>query len=151
MHKANYEIKLSLLGAPLLQDSMQNILNDKLEDLTRMVENLVAIDSHDALYLPRNCFSIPKLTYFLRSAPCYKSGILKEYDHEIRNALERILNIQITNSIWEQSSLPIKDGRLGIRPAEKISLPAFLSSTPSCEYLSNQILPLAVATCDYED
>ena len=74
----------------MLHVGTKNVLENKLQDLKRMGEKLNNIDSHDALYLLKNCFAIPKLTYFLRSAPCYESEILELYDMDLRNSLERI-------------------------------------------------------------
>ena len=44
-------------------------------DLKRMTERL-HFDAHDALFLFKNFFTFPKLTFFLRSAPCFNSKIL---------------------------------------------------------------------------
>ena len=70
---------LLLLGAPIFEEAIDAVLLEKLEDLKRMRERLVFIDPHDALFLLRGCYAIPKLTYFLRSAPTFKStATLKE-------------------------------------------------------------------------
>ena len=72
---------------------------------------------------------MPKLNYFMRTAPCFKeSGILEEYDNIIRESLTDILNIQLTDSSWNQASLPIARGGLGLRPALEVALAGFLSS-----------------------
>ena len=63
--------KLSLLGAPIFLDAVQAILKPKLENLQLMVSRLKEIDSHEALFLLRHCFGIPKLTHHLRSSPCF--------------------------------------------------------------------------------
>ena len=38
-----------------------------------MSSRLLLIDFHPAVFLLRNCFSIPKLLYILRSSPCNES------------------------------------------------------------------------------
>ena len=55
-----------------------------------------------------------------------KPEILKSYDEAIKEALTDILNLNsITESIWNQCTLPVKDGGLGIRSAEELALPFF--------------------------
>ena len=94
-----------------------------------MCSRLKKIDSHTALLLLRNAFALPKLTYFLRAAPCFvNSDILEEYDSILHKALESIINMQFDNNAWTQASLPIACGDLGIRKASDLSLPAYLSS-----------------------
>ena len=61
----------TLLGAPVFPEAIESTLRKKTNDLKLMVNRLSELDAHDALYLLRNVFSIPKLTYFLRTAPCF--------------------------------------------------------------------------------
>ena len=110
------ENNLVLLGAPILQAAVDGVLLAKLEDLKRMTGRLQSLDVHDAIFLLRNCYAIPKLTYFLRCAPTFKNmDTLQLYDTEMRSALERILNVELKDEAWEQSSLPIKKGGAGRR------------------------------------
>ena len=55
---------LLLLGAPIFEEAIDAVLLEKLEDLKRMRERLVFIDPHDALFLLRGCYAIPKLPTF---------------------------------------------------------------------------------------
>ena len=104
----------------------------KLTSFIRMLEKLDHLDAHKSLFLLKNCFAIPKLTYILRTSVCYHSAVLAQYDLAISNALEKILNISLTTSCWEQPSLPMKFGGLGICSAQDIAFPAFLSSLYAC-------------------
>ena len=106
--------KAVLLGAPIGgEDSIDEVLTVKLSELRRLSERLKDLNAHDALFLLRNCFSIPKLTYTLRSAPCYTRQILAEYDDVMRSTLQAILNIQLTDDAWEQATLPVANGGIG--------------------------------------
>ena len=58
---------LTLLGAPIFPEAIDNVLEAKLENLKLMPSRLTQIDNHQALFLLRNCFGMPKLTYFLSS------------------------------------------------------------------------------------
>ena len=144
--------ELLLLGAPILDQSMEEVLMSKLEDLNRMAERLLTVDSHDALFLLKSCFSIPKLTYFIRSAPTFKAmDVLKLYDEKIKQTLQSILNVELKENAWHQSSLPVKRGGLGIRLASDLALPAFLSSAHGARAGMEKLLPSAVSDQPYED
>jgi hypothetical protein len=73
---------------------------------------------------------MPKLIYTLRCAACYKSTVLAEYDANIHNTLQLILNIDLSEAAWSQATLPVASGGLGVRLATDLALPAFLISRP---------------------
>ena len=85
---------------------------------------------------------MPKLTYFLRTSPCFlKEEILEEYDKTIQTSLQSILNIKLEGNSAIQSSLPVRLGGLGVRSAWDISVPAFLSSVSGTSNEVNLVLP----------
>ena len=117
-----------------------------------MAERLQEIDSHDAVFLLCHCFSIPKLMYFLRSAPCFKEvDILQQYDQQLRSSLENILNITLEEQAWEQSTLPVAKGGLGIRRASDLALPAFLASAHGAACGMERLLPAYIAEESYQE
>ena len=133
---------LTLLGAPIHPEASESIMREKLESLELMGERLEMMDAHDALFLLKNVFAIPKLTYFLRTAPFFKyQTILELYNDSMRDILEKILNIKLEDKAWQQSSLPVALGGLGIRWATDISLPAFLSSAHGAQQGMMKLLP----------
>ena len=90
-----------LLGAPIGDDtSVDAILNTKLATFRLLTSRLTSLSAHDALYLLKNCFCMPKLIYTLRCAACYKSTVLAEYDANIHNTLQLILNIDLSEAAW---------------------------------------------------
>ena len=91
-----------------------------------MIDRLVNVDCHDAYFILKNCLSIPKLLYFLRTAPLFNCKKLKNFDLLLKDAVEKLLNIDMDNNRWVQASLPPKFGGLGIRSVENISAAAFL-------------------------
>ena len=130
------------LGAPIGdQASVTKSLDKKLIEFKRLCGRLQVLNSHDAFFLLRNCFSVPKLLYTLRSAPCYANHLLKQYDDTIRNILQLILNISLSDSSWDQASLPISSGGLGVRLATHLALPAFLSSVAGSLELVKKLTP----------
>ena len=131
----------TLLGAMIGSNQGTAVaLFEKLKELKRLSENLQLLNAHDALFLLKNCFSIPKLTYTLRCTPCYNQGLLSEYD-VIRSALQSILNISLSEEAWIQASLPVSNGGIGVWRAGHVALPAFLSSVESSNHLIQQLLP----------
>jgi len=131
-----------LLGAPIGgKQSIDEVLAVKLQEIRRLSSRLALINAHDALFLLKNCFSIPKLTYTLRSAPCYTSQLLSEYDDVIRSTLQHIMNVALSDDVWSQATMPVANGGLGIRRASDIALPAFLSSVTGSHLLITNLLP----------
>ena len=55
---------LTLLGSPIGPCAAAQVLTAKLNALKLMTERLEHIESHDALFLLKNCFALPKLTFF---------------------------------------------------------------------------------------
>jgi hypothetical protein len=80
------------------------------------VKNIENIKSHIALFLLRDCFWIPKLNYFLRCCPFWKiKNYCEAFDEKIQSTLKQILNIKLSSNSWNQVSLPLDFGGLGIR------------------------------------
>ena len=144
------QANMSLLGSPIQETATSNILNDKLKELNILATRLQELDAHDALFLLKNCFFIPKLLYILRTAPCYDSDVLKDFDSTIRSALQNILNVVMDDNTWAQCSLPVAMGGLGVRSASDLSLPAFISSGYACKSATQNILSSVSTPGEYE-
>ena len=87
---------LTLLGAPIFSEDIEAVLESKLSNLQTMSQRLNEIDNHEALFLLRHCYGIPKFTYFLRTAPCYgNTQSLEKFDFIVKNSLENIINIML--------------------------------------------------------
>jgi hypothetical protein len=120
--------ELSLLGTPLFQSALDDELRTRLKTFEKTCSRLRSLDHHDALFLLKNVFYIPKLLYLLRTSTGYLSPILKEFDIHMRVALESITNCHLDDRAFRQATLPVKFGGLGVRLAEDVSLPAFIAS-----------------------
>ena len=131
-----------LLGSPIGgPPAVDGVLSAKQRSLERMGERLKLLHSHDALCLLRNAFSLPKLLYILRTAPCFASSILVDLDRLQRVLLESICNVSLSDEAWFQASLPVKRGGLGIRSFVMLAPSAFLASAAGSSGLSLSILP----------
>ena len=132
---------LQLLGAPLTNEAASIVLRQKSEMLSLMSERLNILTSHVAFFLLRASVSIPRLNYFLRCYPCWKTpDALALYDSTLTTTLENILNVKFSEDSRKQSSLPVRHGGLGIRSAVDIAIPCFLASSYSNLPLIIQIL-----------
>ena len=127
--------KLILLGSPIFPSAAKIVLEEKQSELKKMLEQLQEMDSHDAFYILKNSLALPKLLFFLRSSPFFKTDQLKDFDNLQREGLEDLLNVQMNHNRWTQASLPVKQGGLGIRSVCDISTSAFLSSYYNCKNL----------------
>lgn len=99
------------------------------------------LNSHTVLFLLRNCFAIPKMTYLIRTSPAWKfRKFMVTFNNAIKNVFESILNIKMNHQQWTQVFLPISFGGLGIRKLEDVALPAFISSSCGVESHVSRIL-----------
>ena len=118
-----------LLGSPLTDVTMSDILNKKKSNLISFLGRLQLLTAHSAFYLLRASLAIPRLIYFLRCAPMWKKPeLLTAYDCILKSGLESILNCNFSNQSWTQATLPVRFGGLGVRKTSDIAIPAFLSS-----------------------
>jgi len=110
--------------------------------LVKIIENLELIEPHQAFFILKNCLSIPKLIYLLRSAPCFKcKEELEVFDTAIKTNMEKICNVSSGEENWSQASLPIRHAGLDLCSATDLSLPCFLSLSHACKGLVNRLLP----------
>ena len=134
----------TLLGSPIGGiDSIDGVIRDKVDDLRTLGERLILLQAHDALCLLKNAmpFSLPKLLYTIRSAPCFQSDFLEDFDNLQRSLLESICNINLVDSAWLQASLPATSGGLGVRSAVMLAPSAYLASAAGCAHLYQGLLP----------
>ena len=135
LNKYGTRVPLHLEFAPLH-------LKAKTKVLDRITENLELIEPHQAFFILKNCLSIPKFTYLLRSGPCFKcKEELEAFDTAIRINTKKICNVTFEKDSWSQAFLPIRHGGFGLYSAADLSLPCFLSSSFACQGLINMLLP----------
>ncbi len=131
----------TLLGAPIFcGQAMDDILSTLLENLKLAVDKLQHITAHDALVLLKTCLGGPKLQYILRVSPCCDHPLLLQFDEQLRLALTQTCNITLTDDQWNQASLPVWSGGLGVRSVFMLASSAFLASAAGTLPLQSQIL-----------
>ena len=87
---------MTLLGAPILRGlAVDKAIFDKIDDPTRAVSRLTLLHAHDGPILLRNCFSMPKLLYVLRTSPCRGNPLGENFDEVLKEGITKILNIDL--------------------------------------------------------
>ena len=94
--------EVTLLGSPITFDALPSSFESKC--IQTLISRLETLFAHDAFYLLRHCFAIPKLLYLLRTSRV--SGLLEKFDELIRTSLLTVTNINISSSAWAQSIFP---------------------------------------------
>lgn len=102
---------------------------------------LALLTPHEAFYLIKSCFAVPKVLFLLRSAPAFRAMSLADFNRTTRDVLTTILNISLTDDGWSQAFLPVRWGGLGIRDVKVLAPSAYLSSRHSTISLVGAILP----------
>ena len=132
---------MELLGSPILADATRCCIVKKLFEYKRMNNSVLLLDGHPGLFLLENAFSLQRLLFTLRSAPCHHyPELLAEYDVITRSTTEALCNIHFDDDSLSQAKLPVRYGGLGLRTAADLALPAFLSSRAANISLVNDIL-----------
>jgi len=101
------------------------------------------------IFIKRYVQAAPQLCaapHLLRCSPSASHSALLEFDSLLKTAIERITNSSLTDSLWPQASLPIRDGGLGVRRVSSLAIPTFLASAASTVSLQDEILANCWAT-----
>ena len=134
------------LGSPLGTEGVDEALKAKSQELNEISPRLAKLSSHEAFYLLKASFGMPRLLYLMRSAPTFGSSDLPPLSSRIRELLSGTLNVQLEDDAWAQASLPVRWGGLGVRDVVGVSASAFLSSRAATASLVERILPLTATS-----
>ena len=128
---------LTLLGCPVLSDSIDTVLNNRLKDFTKISKELHRLPTHHAYVTLKSSLGLCRFMSTLRSAPCLDSNVVENIDKSIKKTFESSLNIRLSSDSSEQASLPIKMGGMGIGSLKNNCIPAYLASLYSVNELYN--------------
>ena len=88
----------TLLDSPIGGVSaISSTLREKVDALKIMGRRLAHLANHDALLFIKQSFALPKLLHCLRTAPCFLSPSLQEYDNHRKAIVTEITNIHFPN------------------------------------------------------
>lgn len=97
--------ELTLLGTPISDNASKKVFEKNLKELKLLFQRLDEQDNyHIALYILKNCYSLPKLIFLLRTTPTWKTKeSMEDFDIKIKSAVE-----SLTNSKLDSETLPVK-------------------------------------------
>src|SRR6267154_3688522 len=131
----------SLLGAPLSQEGIDSALVANATQLKDIEPRLCKMSAHEAFFLLKCCFAVPKLQYLLRCSTSFLSSQCTVVSDAARDLLSSILNIRFTDTSWSQASLPVRWGGIGVRDVVGLAPSAYLGSLSATAQLVSSILP----------
>jgi len=124
-----------LLGSPLHQDSTPLHLEAKTKMLGNIIDNLELIEPHQAFFILKNCLSIPKLIYLLRSAPCFKCTMLQKGTGGVRHSHKNQHGKNMQCVLWRRklvTSIPTNQTCRPGPPFRSRPIPAMFPVIVSC-------------------
>ena len=84
------------------------------ERVSTMSGRLESIDDHPAIFLIRNCISMPRLLFNHKSSPSYRRhSVLTQFDETLRQAASTVCNVKFDDTRWQQSIHLVAQGGLG--------------------------------------
>ena len=87
------------------------------------------LDAHYGFFMLKNCFSLPKLLYFLRTSTCFNHpALLEKYDKIVRAGISKACNVNSDDILSIELALPAELGGLRVSSASLLALPGFLVS-----------------------
>jgi len=132
---------LVFLGSPIGPSAMNSTLSEKIDSFSLLRNRLNFIRRHDAFFLLRNCFAIPKMLYTFRTAPTFLvPTLLEDIERLLKAAITDVTNTAFDDSRWKQALLPSRDGGLGIPSPQVIAVGAYLASVYASHQLTSRIL-----------
>ena len=144
-----------ILGSPLTSTALRPQFQHKHSIFKAMTEKLSLLDRHQAYFLLKNCFSMPKLMYLLRSSPTFQHpDLLADFDDCLKSCAADICNVLFDDIGWIQTTLPIRLGGIGLCRASDLALPEYLASNSASQSLISEITqtdntPHALDSCFY--
>ena len=100
---------------------------------------------HNAHWLLKNSIAMPKLLNILRTSPCANNPLLQVFDMKLKEGLQTILNVELSDLQWKQASLPVQMGGLEVSSACMLAPSAFLASSAATLPLQEAILSSSLA------
>ena len=137
---------MDLLGAPIFGSSeyfdvFAAALFDEVKHLQDLLPELE--DPQVELQLLHQCLSSCKVVHMLRTVPPHMLHNIALFDEQLRNSLSRVVRTSLSDLTWQQATLPLRMGGLGIRQASDMSHAAFLGSCSASKELVCQLLDLS--------
>ena len=125
-------------------DFVTSKLKQVVEKIETMLETLSKLKNpHCEFVLLKASFSLLKVSYLARTCPPSSSylGLWENLDDLIRDSLNEILGLSLSDKSWLQAQILVVKGGLVLLSAFLQSSAAFLSSWSGCQSLMEQLAP----------
>ena len=136
-----------LLGAPLGTDSfIEGSLRRRTDRIAEIIDKLHLIDNPQLEYcVLRSCLSLPRFDFAARTThPDLHASSMCRFDNLLRESVGSLLGHHLDDRQWDQASLPVSKGGLGLRRASLHSSGSYVSSIAHSFNLVSEILsPIA--------
>ena len=132
-----------LLGAPVGNIPFsRDVVEKRIQKIAEIFDLLPAIDDAQTEFaLLRSCFSLPKLTYCLRTCdPAHLLLTYKNFDSLQFATFSQLFGHPLNANARTQAFLPVKMGGVGLRSAEHHSSGAFIASNIQARPVVDQVL-----------
>ena len=132
-----------ILGAPIGCDRfIRETLDKKVDKISAIIDKLHLIDNLQAEYcLLRSCLSLPKFEYIARTThPSLHAESMSRFDDLMREALGSVVGRPLEDKQWDQASLPVSKGGMGLRRGVLHSPASYISSVAHSFPLVTEIL-----------
>ena len=133
-----------LLGAPITPSAIDNCLQLRLDNFAKIIAKLRNLPSHHSFSVLRSSVGVCRLMSTLRSSPCINSPIIDAFDSKLKEALQSILNVQLSDCSFRQATLPVKMGGMGLSDAKYHTASAFLASFYTVKHLYDENVNMSV-------
>ena len=144
--------RILILGSPVGELCRKELLDEKIKKLEKISNVIDKLDAHYTFYLLKNCFSMPKLLYFLRTSPRYlQNDFLERYDKILRNSLCMVTYVKLDDNQFSQAVLTAGKGGLGVTSARLLALRAFLASAVGAKDALSEFFGLEHVDGTYDD
>ena len=137
-----------LLGAPVGDIPFaRGVVDDRIRKIAEFFDVLPSLnDAQLEFALLRFCFSLPKLSYCLRTCdPQHLLPPYQNFDSLQLSSFSSILGRQLDDSARTQAFLPVKIGGSGLRSATQHGCAAFIASTSQTLNIVDSLLPPSIS------
>ena len=137
-----------LLGAPVGDIPFsRGVVDDRIAKIAEIFDSLPSLNNAQLEFsLLRFCFSLPKLSYCLRTCdPLHLLPSYQNFDSLQLTTFSTLLGRPLDDGARIQAFLPVKLGGSGLRSANQHCSAAFIASTEQTRSIVDSILPPHIA------
>ena len=98
-------------------------------------------DPHTEYAMLKSCFALPKFSYIMRTVdPRPYRGTMEKFDKAVRQSMERVVGASMMDQQWQQATLPVTLGGLGLRCVVPHAPGAYVTSLGSSSEIMEEVL-----------